>query len=68
LSAFKLGGITKRTRRLDDGELGRVLRVVAPMKRPHAKAMRMLIWTLARLEQVCGMRWRNSIWTKPHGH
>jgi len=63
-------GVTERERVLSDEELGRVWTAAADMARPFGPLFRVLLLTLARREEVAGMRWSElspdlSTWTIP---
>jgi integrase len=63
-------GVTARERVLSDEELGRVWNAAAGMGQPFGPLYRVLLLTLARREEVAGMRWSElsadlSTWTIP---
>ncbi len=62
--------VQRRRRVLDREELARLLPVLRASDRPHAAAMRAMLLTLARLNEVCGATWREidltgGTWTIP---
>jgi integrase len=68
----KPGNETKRDRVLDNDELARVWRSAETMAYPFGPAVRLLILTGARREEVGAMRWseidlEGKIWTLPAG-
>jgi len=61
---------TRRQRVLTTAELARILPVLRQSERVHATAMRFMLLTLARLEEVCGATWQEidlsaATWTLP---
>ncbi len=50
---------TRRDRVLTRDELERLLPALAASDRPYAAALRFMLLTLARREEVCGTRWRD---------
>ena len=63
-------GIAKRERVLSADEIGRVWNAAAGMGQPWGPLFRMMILTLARREEVAGMRWSEvtsdlAVWTIP---
>ncbi|HEV7267242.1 MAG TPA: site-specific integrase [Falsiroseomonas sp.] len=63
-------GVTARERALTDDELGRVWTAAKGMDQPFGTLFRVLLLTLARREEVAGMRWSEvsadlSTWTIP---
>ncbi|MDQ1081473.1 site-specific integrase [Pseudoroseomonas cervicalis] len=59
-----------RERVLSGQEVGEIWRAAGTMAAPYGPAMRFLLLTLARRDEVCGMRWREvspdlSVWTQP---
>jgi integrase len=52
----------RRTRVLDRAELARLLPLLHASDRPYAAAIRFMLLTLARREEVCGARWRDLDW------
>jgi integrase len=62
--------IRRRSRVLDRGELARVLPALRATTRPHAMALRLMLLTRARREEVCAARWAEvdltaGTWTIP---
>jgi integrase len=62
--------VGRRERFLSREELAAVLPVLAKDDRPYARAMRLMLLTLARREEVCAARWRDvnldaAVWTIP---
>jgi integrase len=49
--------VRRRSRVLSRAELQTILPVLTGSTRPHAAAMRLMLWTLARREEVCGAQW-----------
>jgi integrase len=49
----------RRERVLDADELAAILPVLKASDRPYAAAMRIMLMTLLRREEVCGARWRD---------
>jgi integrase len=63
-------GATERERVLTDDEIGRIWRAVAGMSYPWGPLFQLLLLTLARREEVAGMRWSElsadgQTWTIP---
>lgn len=61
----------RRRRVLDRTELAALLPVLGTLQRPHAVALRFMLLTLARREEVCCARWQDvdlttGLWTIPH--
>jgi integrase len=54
--------VRRRERVLGRDELARVLPALRASERPHADAMRLMLMTLLRREEVCGARWRDLDW------
>lgn len=62
--------LRRRERHLSRDELAALLPVLKASKRPHAAALRFMLLTLARREEVCTARWCHvdleaSVWTIP---
>jgi len=62
--------VKRRERVLSRDELAAVLPVLMADDRPYARAMRFMLLTLARREEVCAARWRDvnldtAVWTIP---
>lgn len=51
--------VQRRKRTLSPDELAMLLPVLQASSRPYAAAMRFMLGTLARREEVCGARWRD---------
>lgn len=63
-------GVTARERVLNDAELGKVWNAAAATAQPFGPLFRVLLLTLARREEVAGMRWSElspdlATWTIP---
>ena len=64
------GGGEARDRVLSAGEVGEVWRAAGKVPRPHGPMVRLALLTLARRDEVAGMRWGEvagdlSAWTQP---
>jgi integrase len=63
LAAISLAtGVKRRERVLSRDELAALLPVLRADKRPYAAAMRFMLLTLSRREEVCRARWRDIDW------
>ncbi len=61
-----------RERVLSPGEIGEIWRAAGTLAAPYGPAIRLLLLTLARRDEVCGMVWGEvapdlSTWTQPAG-
>lgn len=54
--------VAERDRVLSDAEMRAVLPALRASGRPYAAAMRFMLLTLARREEVCAARWRDVDW------